>query len=701
MIRIRIIDAIMEHIRNWLLPALVAVVQLAVWPGIGPVVDGGTGKADAGWQLAVASVLLVVATAALGVRRRLPVVSALAVEATLVVGLLMPADATIVYEAGVGIALFSVAVRCPARTTLLVAAVLCCSSVARSLQEGSAMDVVGGAISTLALFAVISGSGRERRRWHAGRRDAARELARAEAGRSAAAGTERHRLARELHDVSAHHLTSVVVTADTARRLGDRKPELTADALRFAADSGRETVDALHRLVAVMETSAADEGSALEDRVTELTAGFARLGQPVDVRIDEEFTGLRGAAAEALFGIVREALTNALRYAPGADVRVVVHARDAATLELLVEDDGTPAAAAEPGAGTRQRLGGGRGTTGMRERATALGGTLTAGPRTDGAGWAVRAQLPRFGPAATAARRRHVLNRGMSVDAAAVFAVAVTPFLVVLVEQPGTALAYAPTAAHALPLLWRRRSPWAVLWAVLALSWAAPVALAFGAFTGLLAGALAVGSAAAVCVALYTVAAYAGRAGRTLPALLLTAGVTGLTCTALGLLSEQSAPEEPHGFVSFLAVLLTLVLGVPLAAVWGWGALVHRRRARVRSREGSALAEAVQAAVVEAYQERQRIATELRSTVLGPARDVVTAAGRGDLEAVAERARAGLAAMRELLAALREVTGEDAENGNSDIRNSSTSSNRNSSTSSTSSTRNSRKSNEVIPSLSE
>lgn len=648
----------MDRIRNWLLPVLLAIQQLAYWPGRTLREDDPVGAG----QLAAALTAAVVITAALGVRRHRPVASAVTVEAALVACLFLPEDATLLHALSLLVALYSVAVRCPGRTAAVVGSALAVCEAGRSaLLLDSAVEACGEAAVNCVLFLTVAGLGRSRRRWLAGRRAAARDLARAESERARAALTERERLARELHDVSAHHLTSVVVTADAALRLGGRRPELTAQALEFAAEAGRETLTALHRLVALMRTSAADEESALADRVDELAAGFARLGPRPLVDVAPDLAALTGPVADAAFGIVREALTNALRYAPGAAVRVRIHAAEPdGAVVLTVEDDGAAGAApgAVPAAG-RQGLGSGRGTAGMRERAAALGGTLAAGPRPDGPGWSVRARLPRTTGPLRHRAVSHPALRGLDLsDVAIALAVATLPLFAVLVEEPAAAaLALTPAVAHALPLLWRRRAPWAVLCAVLATALLGPLGLASGLLSPAVALCLVMAGGIAECVAVYAVGAFAGPARTTWCAPGVAAA--GLSVTSIALASADGIAhlEEDGGpgLLLFLCVLLSVVFLPPTAAVWGLGAVVRTRRERVRAWEDHALTATVWSAVAEAHEERRRIAAELRGQVLRHADAVVARAEAGDLDGVAAEARAGLSAMRELLAALREA----------------------------------------------
>ncbi|UJV41917.1 sensor histidine kinase [Streptomyces sp. AMCC400023] len=666
------IDAIMGLLRNWLLPALLAIAQLSFWPGLA-LSRGQTVETTA---LVVGPAVTVVAVAVLGLRRRHPVATALVIDTLLTAGFVVPDRALAAAAVAGVVALYSVAVRRPARTAVLVASVLVATGVVRALLlYDSSVDVGGEALASLAVYAGTVGAGRSRRRWLAGRRAAERELARAEAVRVTAATTERHRLARELHDVSAHHLTSVVVTANAARHIGDRNPRLTADALRLAAEAGRETVAALDRLVAVMRTAAADEESPLAERVAELAAGCVRLGQRVELDIAPGAAGLTGPVAEAAFGIAREALTNTLRYAPGATVRVAIRDSDD-TLNVLVEDDATPppatvsTTAGAPSTGTAvaapatadaaratQGLGGGRGTAGMRDRARGVGGTLVVGARGDVPGWAVRARLPwpPSGGGVNSAR-----PHWSWADAATVLALTALPVVAVLIERPGaTATTCLPALLHALPLLWRRRAPWTVLLAVLATAWIPALCLAFGLLPANVAWALTMAGAGAECVALYAVAAFAGPAGRTWPGIWPVAAGLASTTVALGLLDgAEAARAEGIGpwFHVFLGVLLTLPLALVTAGVWGAGVFVRRRREYVTRREDSHLTAVVWSAVIEAHAERQRIAAELRQAVLRHAHEVVAHAERDDLDGAADRARAGLAAMRELLAVLKGTT---------------------------------------------
>jgi signal transduction histidine kinase len=643
----------MRILRTWLLPAGLAAAQLALWPGL-PLL---TGDHLDPVQVSAGLGATALAAAALGWRRVAPVavVCALVVASTLG-QLATPTDALLVVSVADIIALYSVAVHRPARVTLVTtaAAVIWQALLAVPLY-GLGRGYVGGLLLTTLCYLVVAGLGRSRRHWHAARAEAAARLARAETDRRQAADAERRRLARELHDVSAHHLTSIVVTATAAERLATRRPELTAEALTFARRTGRETLAALHRLVAVMQTAEQDGPQPLEVRLAELAGGFRQLGQRVTVRVEP--VDVAAPVADAVYGIVREALTNTLRHAPAATVHVGVGLRGDA-LEVLVDDAGAAGAAPVTG------LGSGRGLAGMRERAAAVGGTFSAGPRAP-AGWRVHAVLPLVAGASRPApgggwRRR--LRGERAVDTVVALAVVVFPIAGGLAaEDAGSAAILRPATgallilimmAHGLPLLWRRRRPWAVLAAVLATGWLWPLVLVLVPVAEELKFVLVVGGVAEFA-AVYAVAAYGGRIWVT--ALSVPAAAVSLAAAIAGTAAaDGSLAGEPVQAPMFLIVtaVTAFLLGVALSSVWGWGFAVRTQRAHTLRQEGNALAVSAAHAVHAVRVERARIAGGLRDAVQHRAALVVDAAERGDLDAVVAGARAALAAMRALLADL-------------------------------------------------
>jgi signal transduction histidine kinase len=199
---------------------------------------------------------------------------------------------------------------------------------------------------------------------------------------------ERVRIARELHDVLAHSLSSISVQAGVALHLSERDaadPDRVRDALRDIRRTSTHALDEVRQVLGVLrgdgEPALAPEPDL--SALPELIADAERLGLAIE--LDDDLRPRPSATAQlALHRILREALTNASRHAPGARVWIALRWEDGAAVAEVV--DAGPTRPVEP------PRGGGRGILGMRERAALLGGTLDAGPR-DG-GFAVVARIP-------------------------------------------------------------------------------------------------------------------------------------------------------------------------------------------------------------------------------------------------------------------------------------------------------------------
>ncbi|GAA3212536.1 sensor histidine kinase [Nonomuraea helvata] len=193
---------------------------------------------------------------------------------------------------------------------------------------------------------------------------------------------ERLELARELHDVVAHHITSVVLQAQAARLVTARHPEKTAGSLADIETAGSEALAATRRVVGLLrEPAPAPAGG---ERLGELIEGFH--GPRAHLRLDADPAGWSPEVSSTVYRVVRESLTNVSKHAPRARAVAVGITQDERAVTVEVEDDAPPVAA-------RRYRRAGYGLVGMRERLEALGGTLTAGPR-PGSGWAVRATVP-------------------------------------------------------------------------------------------------------------------------------------------------------------------------------------------------------------------------------------------------------------------------------------------------------------------
>lgn len=201
-----------------------------------------------------------------------------------------------------------------------------------------------------------------------------------------AAIEERHRIAREMHDVVAHSLTTMVVQADGARAAGAHDPSVTAPALGTIAATGREALAELRGMLGVLRSEEPGP-QAPQPRLADLPGLLdeARAaGTTVTARLPEERTVVPDGVALTAYRIVQEALTNVRKHAGPAAVRVALRAEPGAVV-VEVRDDGRGAAAPDDGRGL--------GLTGMRERVAAHGGSLSAGPA-PGGGFAVCARIP-------------------------------------------------------------------------------------------------------------------------------------------------------------------------------------------------------------------------------------------------------------------------------------------------------------------
>ena len=205
---------------------------------------------------------------------------------------------------------------------------------------------------------------------------------------------ERARIARELHDVVAHHISMIAVQAETARLTTQGLPAAGAQRFTEIGDTARAGLTEMRRLLGVLRE---DAEATVADRHPQ--PGLPQLAELIDTAREASGAGTRlivsGPVAEfdpgvelAAYRITQEALTNARRHAPGAAVDVELRYGDDA-LRLRIRDNGPGPSAAEA-AGSEPP---GHGLLGMRERALAVGGSLRTGPA-PGGGFCVEAVLP-------------------------------------------------------------------------------------------------------------------------------------------------------------------------------------------------------------------------------------------------------------------------------------------------------------------
>ncbi|TDC36696.1 sensor histidine kinase [Micromonospora sp. 15K316] len=203
-----------------------------------------------------------------------------------------------------------------------------------------------------------------------------------------AVADERRRIARELHDVVAHHVSVMGVLATGARRVLRRDPDAADEAIGTIEETGRATLRELRRLLDVLRTDAEPDADLTPQPglagIEALTDQVRDAGLPVTLRVDGDPVVVEEGVALAIYRIVQEALTNALKHAGAATAEVRI-GYDGAAVVVEVVDDGRGPAPGSPGVG--------HGLVGMRERVGLYGGVLQAGARSGG-GFRVCARIP-------------------------------------------------------------------------------------------------------------------------------------------------------------------------------------------------------------------------------------------------------------------------------------------------------------------
>jgi len=211
------------------------------------------------------------------------------------------------------------------------------------------------------------------------------ELRAAQAGLAdRARAEERNRIARELHDVIGHALTVAQLHVSSARLAVEEDPAEAIASLAEAERLGRQSLSEVRHAVGLLREDGASSTTTPLPGVQQLPTlvdGFRSAGADVSYDVAGEPSRLPATVAITVYRIVQEALTNAVRHAPGAAIHVRLEVAGTGTV-LTVDSEGRP--------GPRDRDG--VGLSGMKERAEVVGGQLAAGPH--GRGWQVRAVLP-------------------------------------------------------------------------------------------------------------------------------------------------------------------------------------------------------------------------------------------------------------------------------------------------------------------
>ena len=347
------------------------VAQLEIWLG-----------SSAGDHQLGAALITPAMTGAIAIRRRYPMLIGVAVPVIESVEFGFWAGPNILSQAVANFcALYALTVWTPPRRFAVGFAIVLSAVLASSLGPGANLNQAFffGLVEGIVMLLVRRVIGDRDRRAQIAERE--RDVAAREA-----VVEERARIARELHDVIAHHVSMIVLQAGAERRvLGDANAS-TREVLETVEQSGRSALTETRRLLGMLRGEGNDPLTPQPglDDVPMLVGQLRDAGLPVELSIDGERRELPVGIELSAYRIVQEALTNALKHA--GDARATVHVRYGSdSLELEIVDDGQ--------GGSKPTSGGGHGLVGMRERVALYGGRFDASRRPSG-GFAIRVVLP-------------------------------------------------------------------------------------------------------------------------------------------------------------------------------------------------------------------------------------------------------------------------------------------------------------------
>jgi signal transduction histidine kinase len=367
-----------------LLLAVTAAIEATLYTPDQPEfpLDGRGGDPAASVLLNVLAVLPLLAT------QRFPFLAATATSVLTLVILASPETA--VTLSALGVLLYAVGHLVSRRGLLLAAPIVFFFFVNAVIPlDGSRVDLASIGPFLLVVVAVLVGESNRKATEAVTALDET-QAAMAESVREQTVMEERAAIARELHDIVAHHLSVIAVQSETARMTS---PKLSADARgRFEAiaATAREALTETRRLLGVLREDVGGEAERAPqpglDQLAELVDTARDAGSKIRLILQGKVVPLPAGIELAAYRIVQEALTNVRRHAPGADADVEVTFGDD-VLKLRVRDYGP---------GPPEEMLTGHGLVGMRDRATIAGGTFTCGAA-DGGGFAVDVELPTAG----------------------------------------------------------------------------------------------------------------------------------------------------------------------------------------------------------------------------------------------------------------------------------------------------------------
>ena len=358
---------------------------------------------------ALAVALTVAIGAALVMRRRFPLV-VLAVCAVLVACYEARGYWLRLNQTGLQLAFFTVASRRSRLWTVAAVAAVYPELMYSNVRDwvGSPFDIYLGIAARVAVIAIVGDGARRLKESRALTAEYQGQLQRKQRDREKRAVLlERIRIARELHDVTAHHLSVIAVQAGMARFVLDKDTETADKALRAISEVGSEGLSELRRLISLLRPDDDDAAGARTD--TSPAPGIAQLpvliervglsGTPSRYTVAGRQRPLPAGIELCVFRVVQESLTNVLKHAPGSSVEVRLE-YEPEHIRVVVADTGPHGAPPQRSralqlavTGATSHSGSGVGLTGMRERAALYGGELSAGRTQDG-GFEVSLTLP-------------------------------------------------------------------------------------------------------------------------------------------------------------------------------------------------------------------------------------------------------------------------------------------------------------------
>jgi signal transduction histidine kinase len=287
------------------------------------------------------------------------------------------------------IAAYSAAIFSPYRVAMIYS--LAFGSVLLAVRRGSEIPSIKQSFAPFLLLIPIVLGANAIAKWRQRVHDLEEEQ---EASMLRAVEQERARIAAELHDVVSHNVSVMVVQAGAARKVLDTSPDLARQALLAVEESGRAAMAELRHVMGLltMTSQGGDPAATADlapqpglDQIPALVERIRGGGVRVDLTVEGEVVPLPSGLDLAAYRVVQEALTNAVKHAVGALIRVTLDYSPQRLKVDVVDTGGTASASAATGNG--------RGLAGLRQRLAVYGGTLSAGPRLTG-GYMVSAVIP-------------------------------------------------------------------------------------------------------------------------------------------------------------------------------------------------------------------------------------------------------------------------------------------------------------------